>query len=196
MRLHVRLRARLRASVAALMVTVGAPFVAACDKATEVVEPAAGDARTPDPAATESAIPGSIIKPGGAASTPPPAHGKTTVSLVPALAEGAAPPLDTWMRDTAGPALLSGDLQAIAASFDLIRAAAPPTSTYANWASIAKDGADAARSGHLDAVKAACRVCHEEYERSYHADLAMRPLPLSFPAPSVSPPPPPPTGSR
>jgi hypothetical protein len=47
---------------------------------------------------------------------------------------------------------------------------------YTNWVSIAKDGADAARAQNLDAVKAACRGCHNQYRAKYKREMRDRPL--------------------
>lgn len=79
------------------------------------------------------------------------------------------------MRGPATTALASGDLEAIAGTFDQMATWAPKD--YPNWSSIAVDGAAAARSGSLEAVKAACRVCHSQYEARYKAQLSTRPLP-------------------
>jgi hypothetical protein len=53
-------------------------------------------------------------------------------------------------------------------SFVALADIAPPG--YTNWASIARDGADAARAEDLDAVKSACRSCHAQYEDRYRRD--------------------------
>jgi hypothetical protein len=67
------------------------------------------------------------------------------------------------------------DLEAIAASFEQMAEWAP--SGYANWTSICVDGAEAARVGNLEAVKAACRGCHTQYEERYKSELGNSPLP-------------------
>ncbi len=43
---------------------------------------------------------------------------------------------------------------------------------YPNWISIARDGADAARIEDLDAVKSACRSCHQQYQGRYRREHA------------------------
>jgi hypothetical protein len=78
------------------------------------------------------------------------------------------------MRGPATSAFESGDIDAIARSFEQMAGWAPPG--YENWRSIALDGSDAARVGHIEAVKAACRGCHVQYEARYKAELATRPL--------------------
>jgi hypothetical protein len=80
-----------------------------------------------------------------------------------------------WMRGPATRAFDAKDLEAIAASFEQMTKWAP--SGYANWASICGDGAQAARVGNLEAVKAACRGCHTQYEERYKTELGTRPLP-------------------
>ena len=67
------------------------------------------------------------------------------------------------------------DFPAIADSLDKIVTFAP--TGYTNWASIAKDGAKAARAADLGGVKASCRGCHDQYKKPYKADLRSRPVP-------------------
>ena len=45
---------------------------------------------------------------------------------------------------------------------------------YANWVSICHDGANAARAAELDAVKAACRGCHDQYKNKYRTEMRKR----------------------
>lgn len=67
-----------------------------------------------------------------------------------------------------------GDLAEVARSLDTVATFAP--SGYDNWASIARDGANAARGGDLDGTKASCRGCHQQYKSKYRAELRARPL--------------------
>ncbi|HZU83620.1 MAG TPA: hypothetical protein VE987_11915 [Polyangiaceae bacterium] len=83
-------------------------------------------------------------------------------------------PLYAWMSANAAPALDHGDFVALGAAFERLASEAPPA--YANWASIARDGADAARVEHLEAVKAACRGCHDEYRARYKKEMRDRPI--------------------
>jgi hypothetical protein len=78
------------------------------------------------------------------------------------------------MRGPATQALDSGDLETIARAFEQMASWAPPG--YANWASIAKDGSQAARAGSIEGVRAACRGCHTQYEAEYRSTLSTRPL--------------------
>ncbi len=71
--------------------------------------------------------------------------------------------------------LASGDNAALASDFDKIATFAP--SGYTKWASIAKDGATAAKASNTDAVKAACRGCHDQYKSKYKAEMRTRAIP-------------------
>jgi hypothetical protein len=81
------------------------------------------------------------------------------------------------MQDHTAAALRRGDSAALATDLDEVATFAPKEPAYANWASIARDGADAARAGSLDGVKAACRGCHAQYRAAYKAAMRARPLP-------------------
>jgi hypothetical protein len=81
-------------------------------------------------------------------------------------------PLQAWMKANANPPLMQNDLPALATALDKIVELAPPG--YTNWASIAKDGADAARSGDLAATKASCRSCHDQYKQKYKTEMRAR----------------------
>jgi hypothetical protein len=85
-------------------------------------------------------------------------------------------PLQGWMKNNTTPAITSKDFNALAVALDKIAAFAPG-SGYPNWVSISKDGAAAARASELEAVKAACRGCHDQYKAKYKAELRGRPLP-------------------
>jgi hypothetical protein len=78
------------------------------------------------------------------------------------------------MKTKLNPPTMAKDLPALAAALDEVAAFAPPG--YAHWASISKDGASAARSGDLDAAKASCRSCHEQYKAKYKTELRDRKL--------------------
>ncbi len=79
------------------------------------------------------------------------------------------------MKENTATASAAGDLPALAAALDKIAAMAPPG--YSNWSSISKDGANAARAGSLDAAKASCTACHNQYRNKYKAELRTRPVP-------------------
>jgi hypothetical protein len=73
------------------------------------------------------------------------------------------------------PPLASGDLDELIASFDKLAPLAPPA--YANWVSITKDGANAAREASVEGVRGACRGCHEQYRAKYKEEMRTRALP-------------------
>ncbi len=106
--------------------------------------------------------------------------GLSTAAAAPVTACGDAPlppcPLYAWMKAKAGPAAghADADPATLAAVLDQIATFAPPG--YPNWASIARDGAAAARAGQGDAAKASCRGCHTQYKARYKTELRGRPL--------------------
>ncbi|MBV9947577.1 MAG: hypothetical protein JOZ69_12055 [Myxococcales bacterium] len=83
-------------------------------------------------------------------------------------------PLFSWMKANLAPAIAASDFAGLEASLRKLAGFAPPG--YPSWASIARDGADAARVQNLDAVKAACRGCHNQYRDRYKAELRDRAL--------------------
>jgi hypothetical protein len=102
------------------------------------------------------------------AAAPPPAPPSPTPCPDPSC------PLFDWMETQMEPALVTSDFTALATQFDAVAAWAPPG--YANWASIARDGASAARVGAADAVRAACRSCHAQYGTRYEHALRSHPM--------------------
>jgi hypothetical protein len=148
-----------------------------CSKASEATGPV-------DPAATVTAEPAEVdVRPEApripAATSRAGREAGARVAesrrgSAPPASAGVAHPLAAWMRGPATDALDSGNLEAIARTFEQMAAWAPKD--YTNWASISVDGAEAARVGHIDAVKAACRGCHSQYEAGYKSELSTRPL--------------------
>jgi hypothetical protein len=145
-------------------------LTSACDKAD-------APTATIDPAATATAT--TAASDAGEDSSAPP-HVDAEAPAVPLDGGPSATeaPLAYWMRDHAGTAMQEKDLFALAAAFDRIATFAPkvPPPAYANWASIAKDGAAAARAASLDGVKGACRGCHVQYRNAYKGEMRARPL--------------------
>jgi cytochrome c556 len=82
------------------------------------------------------------------------------------------------MKTHAQPAILPPDFDALADVLERVAGFAPADPGYPNWASIARDGADAARIQSLDAVKAACRSCHQQYRAKYKQEMRDRPITL------------------
>jgi hypothetical protein len=68
------------------------------------------------------------------------------------------------------------DFVALVPALDRVAAFSPPG--YPNWGSIARDGASAARVENLDAVKASCRGCHNQYRDRYKREMRDQKLPL------------------
>jgi hypothetical protein len=96
------------------------------------------------------------------ASAAPPAAG-------PACAAADPCTMRVWMKEAFAAPLDAHDSRSLVVAMQRAAAEAPPG--YANWASIARDGADAARVDDLDAVKAACRGCHVQYRDLYAKEL-------------------------
>ena len=76
------------------------------------------------------------------------------------------------MKANTSAAMSAEDFNALAVALDKVVTFAPPG--YANWASIAKDGASAAHAQSLDGVKAACRGCHNQYKDKYKKEMRDR----------------------
>jgi hypothetical protein len=81
-------------------------------------------------------------------------------------------PLQGWMKSNTNPAIASQDFPGLATALDKVATFAPPG--YTNWASIAKDGAKAARASDMTATKASCRTCHDQYKDKYKKELRTR----------------------
>jgi hypothetical protein len=71
------------------------------------------------------------------------------------------------MKKNTSPAMSAHDFDALAAALEKVAAFAPGQPGYGHWASISRDGAAAARVQDLDAVKAACRGCHDQDKDRY-----------------------------
>jgi hypothetical protein len=78
------------------------------------------------------------------------------------------------MKANTLPAMNAQDFAALATALDTVATFAP--SGYQYWASIARDGADAARAQSLEAVRAACRGCHRQHRANYKREMRDRPL--------------------
>ncbi|MBK6691900.1 MAG: hypothetical protein IPG50_06805 [Myxococcales bacterium] len=80
-------------------------------------------------------------------------------------------PLQGFMKQSAAPPSKGTDAEALAEAFDKIAALAPHVSAYPYWGSIAKDGANVARRGRIDAARVACVSCHEQYRARFRKEL-------------------------
>jgi len=76
------------------------------------------------------------------------------------------------MKANTNPAIAANDLPGLATALEKTVTLGP--AGYTNWASIAKDGAKAAKAGDMTAAKASCRTCHDQYKAKYKADLRGR----------------------
>ena len=109
--------------------------------------------------------------------------GASAVAVTPGVsaADGAACgakenpcPLQKWMKSNMGQQLAGEDYAALAASFDKLAKSSPDKSW--DWSKIATDGAAAAKAKNNDAVKAACKSCHDQYKKSYKEKYRDRPF--------------------
>jgi hypothetical protein len=83
-------------------------------------------------------------------------------------------PLKAWMKTNAAARVNHRDFEGLNVAFEKLATFAPPD--YPFWASIARDGADAARVQDIDAVRGACRGCHSQYRDRYKRELRARPI--------------------
>jgi hypothetical protein len=79
------------------------------------------------------------------------------------------------MKANTAAAATSGDLPTLAAALDKIATIGPPE--YGTWASISRDGANAARAGDLKATRAACTGCHQQWRAKYRTEMRERAIP-------------------
>lgn len=119
---------------------------------------------------------------GGAVAVTASASGGTTAPATSASAAATAAacgtkplpdcPLQAWMKANTNPAIAAQDFSGLATALDKTATFAP--AGYTNWASIAKDGAKAARASDMTATKASCRTCHDQYKDKYKKELRSR----------------------
>jgi hypothetical protein len=138
---------------------------------------ASASAATADPAPSASAAASSEPAPSASAAASAPAAHSTAGGATPAASASAAAapecgkkplpdcPLQGWMKKNMNPPMAAQDLPALAAALEQAAKLGPPG--YGNWASLANDGAKAAKAGDLAAAKASCRTCHDQYKQKY-----------------------------
>jgi hypothetical protein len=129
-------------------------------------------------ASVPAPAPSHVLAPASAAA-PVPAPVATAIAsarIAPTCGDKPLPPcpLYAWMKANTGLAMSHEDFEGLAAALDTVATFAPDG--YTNWASIAKDGANAAREQSLDGVKATCRSCHRQYKDKYKKELRDRPI--------------------
>ncbi|MEP7119396.1 MAG: hypothetical protein ABJE95_00575 [Byssovorax sp.] len=98
----------------------------------------------------------------------------TAASSDVAIKSESESPLQSWMKGTATPALISGSPEVLARLFDRIEGLDPPG--YPGWKSIAGEGAASARAGDVEGCRLACKSCHDQHRQAYRAKDRARPL--------------------
>jgi hypothetical protein len=143
--------------------------------ADSVVTPPAPTVVASAPAVVASA-PAIVSAPVASAPTLVRVAGRATARSDPTCGDKPRPPcpLYAWMKANTSAAMSAEDFDGLAAALDKVVTFAP--AGYENWASIAKDGANAARDRSLDGVKAACRSCHQQYKDKYKKEMRDRPI--------------------
>lgn len=156
------------ASASAATTAFAAPSAAASDSAGTAASatPSATASGATSAAATGSAAPKASGSAGTAAAANSAANAECGTKPQPDC------PLQAWMKANTNPPIAANDLPALATALDKTATFAPPG--YGNWATIAKDGAKAARGGDMTAAKASCRTCHDQYKQKYKTELRGR----------------------
>jgi hypothetical protein len=150
--------------------------------------PDAVEAGTPEAASATTAR-GATTTASATPSTAPSANAaatSTATAMATSSADGGAKattcgdkplppcPLGGWMKANTAAAMSAQDFDALGVALTQVVGFAPPG--YANWASIARDGASAAQAQSLDGVKASCRGCHRQYKDKYKKEMRDRPI--------------------
>lgn len=144
----------------------------ACSRTETAPIAADGDERDGNGAAgVASAVPVALLRDAGALPT----DASSDAVRVTTGTDAGTGPLRTWMKRELGPTFASRKLPETAQLLDKVAGAKP--SGMPNWQSIAKDGAAAARSGNVEATKAACRGCHDQYKAKYIEQQRALPFP-------------------
>ena len=156
-----------------LTATAPAEVKAAGDAAATAADAATGTAAIASASATASATAATT----GSAAPKASAAAAANPDLAAANAAcGTKPlpdcPLQAWMKANTNPAIAANDLPGLATALEKTATLGP--AGYGNWASIAKDGAKAAKAGDMTAAKASCRTCHDQYKTKYKAELRGR----------------------
>jgi hypothetical protein len=121
----------------------------------------------------------------GERDQPPP-----TAALEPVTAEGGGLacgrpplppcPLQDWMDANLAPSFAQGRLDGLVLPLETLAAGAP--ADYGDWAPLARRGAQAARNGDADNVRASCGACHHAYRERFRAERRGRHLPEAMAA--------------
>jgi len=144
----------------------------AADTTTGTTPVGGADATAPTTSATTATTAAVGASASASGGTTPVASGSAGA----AAACGTKPlpdcPLQAWMKANTNPAIAAQDFPGLATALDKVATFAP--AGYTNWASIAKDGAKAARASDMTATKASCRTCHDQYKDKYKKELRAR----------------------
>lgn len=84
-------------------------------------------------------------------------------------------PLQGWMKANLSSHLRNRNWSRLAVSLDHLSEMAP--AGYDGWGKLAQDGARAARGGNLEAVRRACKNCHDRHRDAYKTSNRARQLP-------------------
>lgn len=128
----------------------------ACDKREEPSKPAA---------AGHTDIFGSTTS---APADAAPAAATPDAGTCPAADGGSGCPMLSFMQHEMTTAFAGKNGPEVALLLGKLAARSP--AGYSHWASISRDGAQAAKNGDWTAVKAACRACHDQYRAQYLAE--------------------------
>lgn len=88
-------------------------------------------------------------------------------------------PLQGWMEKNLDDPMSAGDLAKVAAGLEKAAGFAPNPKWNDGdngWAKIAKAGAEAAKAGKTDDVKAACKSCHKAWRKQYKQEFRTKPI--------------------
>lgn len=86
-----------------------------------------------------------------------------------ALGDKELTPLGKWMKPNVGAPMAGQEYATVAASMRVV-AGRVPSGNYGNWASLSTQAAAAAAKGDLNAIKAACKGCHDAYKTQYRSE--------------------------
>jgi hypothetical protein len=78
-------------------------------------------------------------------------------------------PLQAWMKGTLQASLKAGDLARLGDALDELARAAPHG--FEGWAASARSAATAAKGGDVEAVRAQCRACHDQFRSKFRAEM-------------------------
>jgi hypothetical protein len=176
-------RAMARALLfAALFVALPLPACSRDDAAPPALAASAPEAAAPPSASVRAPDLAFAVGTTSAATEPATATATATVAASAGPASTCGDkllppcPLYAWMKKNTSPAMRAHDFDALATALEKVATFAPKQPGYVHWASISRDGAAAARVQNLDAVKAACRGCHDQYKDKYKKEMRDRPI--------------------